>query len=239
MAKTGDLLPVITIMVRTTICEALPLIFIPHIHTSSLDSAEACPQQCQQSTLLTEGSRFVQRGEHTRAADSRTVASAELSDPLNDHNTLFFSTLCSNAVHTGPVDVISLWCLVSIRAVSLSLSLSADIPSPSFITHTADRVRPQRPIDHCWCYLCLPWGLSLLLLPWARPPHPDQTIPSEPENQVGARILLSALEPAPGQELPVTVKIYGARGQVNRPPPTTSTATSALPHSQEELLFKQ
>lgn len=75
------------------------LIFIFQIHTSSLHSVEVCPQLCLQlkspllSKLLTEGSLSMQRAEHTRAADSLTLASAELSDPLSDHNTHFFSTL--------------------------------------------------------------------------------------------------------------------------------------------------
>lgn len=82
---------------------------ILHIHTSSLRSVEAevCARRRRSprpSALLTEGSLSVQRGERTRAADSRTAASAELSDSLDDHNALFFSTLCVNAARIGPVD---------------------------------------------------------------------------------------------------------------------------------------
>ena len=96
---------------------------ILHSHTSSLRWVEVCARQRRSprpSALLTEGSLSVQRGERTRAADSRTAASAELSDPLDDHNTLFFSTLCVQALWT-----ISL-CDVGVQShPSLSLSFVA------------------------------------------------------------------------------------------------------------------
>lgn len=216
---------------------------IPHNHLSSSHLtpliSEVYSQQSQQwksphlSTLLTKGSLSVQPVEHARAADSRTVAFTELSDPLNDRNTLLFSALCLNAVHTGPADIIPLWCLRSIRPVFLSLSRQWSL----YLFHRTQQMESESTVTYrSLLMLSLPpmrpftWALPLQR---ARPPHPDQTIPTEPANQAGARILLSALQPAPGQELAVTVKIYGsraARGQSNTP---------TLPHSQEELLFKQ
>lgn len=50
----------------------------------------------------------------------------------------------------------------------------------------------------------------------------------------GAQILLLVLQPLLGQELAVTMKIYGAQRQGN-----PSHMPSTLPHSQEENLFEQ
>lgn len=44
------------------------------------------------------------------------------------------------------------------RTVSLCDVCGFIWPAHSFITHS--RVRAHWPIDHCWCYLCLPWALS-------------------------------------------------------------------------------
>lgn len=72
-----------------------------------------CPQLC--AVIITFSVNTAHRGksvcaaEHMRAADSWTrMASAELSDPLNDHNQLVFVlalSLHSTTVHTGAVNI--------------------------------------------------------------------------------------------------------------------------------------
>lgn len=153
----------------------------PHVHPSYSHFIPPirrfCPQQRQQwksphlSTLDRGKSVRAARGAHE---DSRQpdCGLCWAQRPSNDHNTLFISTLCFSAAHTGPVDIISLWCFGSVAPVSLSPSLSGHSLSFFHRTHSKHRVRAQWPIDHCWCYLCFPWGLSLgLFCCCERDPH--------------------------------------------------------------------
>lgn len=95
------------------------------------------------------------------------------------------------------------------------------------------RVEAQRPVDHRWCYLCLPWGLSVdLFYCGERAPH----ILTKPhrQNQVGGAWILwpaTCTGPGTGHHSEDLWGLGRPEGKV--------TPLSTLPHCQQELLFKQ
>lgn len=150
--------------------------------------------------------------EHMRAADCG-LCWAQRHSRWSKHT---FFTLCLNAAQTGPADIIPLWCLWFNLTGPLFHHTQQSESTLTYRSRLMLSLLPMSPF------------IRSLLLPWAR--HHILTKPYWKNEHAKC----GGLQPAAGQELAVTLKIYGAQRRVN-PPWTPST----LPHSQEELLFTQ